>query len=387
MTNEMKKPLGQYMTTSEELQEFVFSHISNTGSMLEPSFGQGHLLKRVLETRPNQPMVCCEVDQSLKPILCFNSHQTVIYGDFLKHDFGEQRFKTILGNPPYVKQTAGNLYLQFIEKCYSLLDTDGEIIFIVPSDFPRLTSASKLIDKMYRSGRFTHWLFPHNEHLFEGASIDVVVFRYQKHSETPPSSHSPTQVNGQNMFCNMRNGILTFSNSPAVGIPIADLFHVYVGLVSGKEEVYRVPFGNTRILTDKDTTQNYIFATEFPTESSEINAHMLANKGVLMERKIRRFTESNWFEWGAPRNLAAMTEYAGQQCIYVRNLTRKSEVAFKGTVQPFGGALLCLIPKENQNIDSIVQYLNSEGFRKDYIFSGRFKIGHKQLSNVLISDI
>jgi adenine-specific DNA-methyltransferase len=191
------------------------------------------------------------------------------------------------------------------------------------------------------------------------------------------------------MFCNIRNGILTFSNSPAVGIPISDKFHVYVGLVSGKEEVYRVPFGNTRILTDKDTTQNYIFATKFPTESPEINAHMLANKAILMERKIRKFTESNWFEWGAPRNLATMTEYAGQQCIYVRNLTRKTEVAFRGTVQPFGGALLCLIPKENnnhnQNIDSIVQFLNSEGFRKDYIFSGRFKIGHKQLSNVLIS--
>jgi adenine-specific DNA-methyltransferase len=382
------KVLGQYMTVAAELQDFVYEKISNTGTILEPSFGKGHLLKKILDTNPNRPIVCCELDQALKPIVTFNEHQKVIYGDFLKHEFGE-RFNTIIGNPPYVKQTSGNLYLQFIEKCYRLLHTDGELIFIVPSDFIRLTSAAKLIEEMYNTGTFTNWFFPHDEHLFEGASIDVVVFRYQK-SETAIHGQTPTPVivNGEQMFCNMRNGILTFSKNITGGIPIADKFHVYVGLVSGKEDVFRVPFGTMNVLTDKDTIRPYIFTSSFPTENSEINAHLLANKATLMERKIRKFTESNWFEWGAPRNLTAMNESAGKPCIYIRNLTRKSEVAFKGTVQPFGGALLCLIPKTamSQQIDSVVLYLNSAEFKQDYIFSGRFKIGHKQICNVLLAE-
>jgi len=384
MTN---KALGQYMTIAEELQQFVATHICNTGPLLEPSFGQGHLLKKILELQPNRPMFCCELDKTLKPVVAFNEYQTIVYGDFLKHDFGTRRFKTIVGNPPYVKQREGNLYLAFIEKCYNLLsEEDGELIFIVPSDFIRLTSAAKLITKMYGAGRFTDWFFPHNEHLFEGASIDVVVFRFQKQTQSETANH--TIVNGEPMFCNMRNGILTFCATPATtGDPISDKFHVYVGMVSGKEEVYRVPFGNMQVRTDKDTIQNYIFTTSFPTESPEINAHLLAHKTALLERKIRTFTEDNWFEWGAPRNLTAMTQAEGQPCIYVRNLTRKSEVAFRGTVQTFGGALLCLIPKtamSQAGLDQVVKYLNSDEWKKDYIFSGRFKIGHKQLSNVLL---
>ena len=33
---------------------------------------------------------------------------------------------------------------------------------------------------MTENGSFTDFLFPHDEKLFEGASIDVVVFRYEK---------------------------------------------------------------------------------------------------------------------------------------------------------------------------------------------------------------
>jgi adenine-specific DNA-methyltransferase len=187
----------------------------------------------------------------------------------------------------------------------------------------------------------------------------------------------------------MRNGILTFRDHPASGTPLSDLFDVYVGLVSGKEEVFRVPFGNARVRIDKESVMNYIFPTTFPTESPEINAHLLANKTALMERKIRTFTESNWFEWGAPRNMSVMESAAGRPCIYVRNLTRKSDVAFAGTVEKFGGALLCLIPKTAMSqsaLQTILDYLNSEPFKHEYTFSGRFKIGHKQIQNVLLPE-
>lgn len=384
MTQNNQKSLGQYMTVADDLQQFVYTNIRNTGPLLEPSFGRGHLLKKILESNPDYPMVCCELDASLKPIVSFNEYQTILYGDFLAHDFGDRRFKTIVGNPPYVKHISGNIYLQFIEKCYRLLDIGGELIFIVPSDFIRLTSAAKLIQEMYQHGQFTDWYFPHDEHLFEDANIDVVVFRYTR---IVAPIQEQCMMNGQSMFCNMRNGILTFSNLRAKGTPLSDMFNVYVGMVSGKEDVFRVPFGTARILTDKDTIHNYIFTTKFPTDSPEINTHLLLHKTELMERKIRKMTESNWFEWGAPRNILAMDQHEGQQCIYIRNLTRKAEIAFKGCVRRFGGALLCLIPKtamSHQQMDSIVLYLNSEEFKKEYIFSGRFKIGHKQVCNILL---
>ena len=379
---EHKKKMGQYFTISDDLQKFVFDKVKHKGSLiLEPSFGAGHLLKKFKDANTDYPIVCYELDNTIKPTITFNTHQTIIYGDFTKQII-TQKFKTIVGNPPYVKQSTGNLYIKFIEICFGLLDSDGEIIFIVPSDFIKLTSASSLIDAMIKEGSFTDFLFPHDEKLFEGASVDVVVFRYEKGLKT-----KDTIVNGKKMICNVNSGIITFSETEINGNPLSDKFNVYVGLVSGRDEVYRNDIGNMNILNDKDRVQKYIFAETFPTGNASIDTHLRANKSVLLERKIRKFNEDNWFEWGAPRNITTIQKSLGKPCIFVRNMTRNQEVAFIDKVQNFGGSLLCLIPKEDiteVELKKIVSLLNSKDLQKDYLYSGRFKIGHKQVCNIIV---
>ena len=363
------------------LQSFVFDKVKHKSScLLEPSFGAGHLLKRFKEYDDDYPMVCCELDESVEPVVSFNARQTLIYGDFTQEKLGA-KFKTIVGNPPYVKQKSGNLYIRFIELCYDLLHDDGEMIFIVPSDFIKLTSAASIIDKMTQNGSFTDFLFPHNEKLFEGASVDVVVFRYEKGCVS-----SKTAVNGKEVHCNVNKGIITFSDNLISGHPVESAFDVHVGLVSGKDDVYRVPFGNIDVLTDKGSIAKYVFAETFPTTNAQIDAHLLAHKEALMSRRIKKFSESTWFEWGAPRNITSIRAAWGRPCIYVKNMTRSKEVAFVGTVQYFGGTLICLIPKPDTHpeLHDIAGYLNSVAFQTNYMYSGRFKIGHKQLSSAIV---
>ena len=70
-------------------------------------------------------------------------------------------------------------------------------------------------------------------------------------------------------------------------------------------------------------------------------------------------------------------------------MTRNKEVAFIGKVQYFGGSLLCLVPKENideSEIKKIVKHINSTTFQNDYMYSGRFKIGQKQISNSVVPN-
>jgi adenine-specific DNA-methyltransferase len=376
----LKKDLGQYFTVSEVLQKFVFDSVKHKGMLLlEPSFGAGHLLTKFLDYDIKYPMVCYELDSTVKPVVEFSDAQTVLYADFTKQSITE-RFSTIVGNPPYVKQTTGNLYIKFIELCYGLLSDGGELVFIVPSDFIKLTSASSLISTMTKNGSFTDFLFPNDERLFIDASIDVLVFRYEKGLIS-----NTTVVNGVSKVCNVSNGIITFSDSVVNGRQLSDLFHVYVGLVSGRDEVYRVPIGNVSVLNDKDKVDKYIFVESYPSGNAVIDAHLLLHKAALMERRIKKFNEKNWFEWGAPRNIKAINTNLGSQCIYIQNLSRRQNVAFVDKVQYFGGGLLCLMPKEGVGLDLMkktVAFLNSSGFQKDYIYSGRFKIGHKQISNV-----
>ena len=342
-----------------------------------------YLCIKFKESNPDYPITCYELDNRITPVITFNTFQTPIYADFTEQKI-PQLFKTIVANPPYVKQkNKSNLYISFVEICFNLLDTQGEMIFIVPSDFIKLTSASQLIDSMVKQGSFTDFLFPHDEKLFEGANVDVLVFRYEKGLVT-----KNTTVNGKPSLCNVNNGIITFSDTEVKGNPLLHKFNVFVGLVSGKDDVYRSSLGNIDILTDKGRVEKYIFTEEFPTGDPRIDAHLNANKPQLLERRIRKFNEKNWFEWGAPRNIKSIQANLGKPCIYVRNMTRSQEVAFIGTVQHFGGSLLCLIPKgqTTKDLEATVAFLNSKNLQKNYTYSGRFKIGHKQVCSIIIPE-
>ena len=157
-------------------------------------------------------------------------------------------------------------------------------------------------------------------------------------------------------------------------------------MVNGKEEVFKnAELGNIDVLNGPGQLDKYIFIDKYPCLDNRVNQYLLKHKPELINRRIRRFTEENWTEWGAPRNKTAVESVWGKDCVYMSNLTRNPVVAFSGKVQYFGGSLLILIPKpeyENSGIiEKTVEYLNSPEFKHNFMFSGRFKIGHRALSN------
>ncbi len=377
------KKLGQYFTTNSELKEKVFEFIlNNPSTILEPSIGQGDLIKFIGEKTPTIKFDMYEIDKKIK-LLDVAEKEKVIYGDFMKQTI-TKTYKTIVGNPPYVRTKKGNLYIDFTEKCYNLLDDNGELIFIVPSDFLKLTSASKLLNTMMTNGTFTHIFHPNNEKMFENASIDIIVFRYCKNS----SIEKKVLYNEELLHITNSNGLITFGKeNNNNNVLFQDYFDIYVGLVSGKEDVYKnEELGNIEVLNGEDKVDKYIYIEKYPCENEKINKYLLDYKKELIGRGIRKFNENNWFEWGAPRNINAIKTNLDNDCIYIYNLTRKTNVSFLGKVNYFGGGLIMLIPKKTCNLNNIVSYINSNTFKDNFMFSGRFKIGHRQISNSYIPN-
>jgi adenine-specific DNA-methyltransferase len=336
---------------------------------------------RVQKRFKNVPVDMYELDNEIVMLEGIKKEE-IVYGDFMIQNI-DVKYDTIIGNPPYVKTKTGNLYIDFIDKCYHLLENNGELIFIVPSDFLKLTSAVKIIKEMMLNGTFTHIVHPNKENLFKNASIDIIIFRYCKNKSLPKK----TLFNGHVKHLIHTNGMITFSDRSETEQKIfQDYFKVAVGMVTGKESVYKnKELGNIQLLNKKGVKDDYILVAEFPTEKKELNEYLLEHKDTLIGRKIKKFNESNWFEWGAPRNVKLIEENMGKKCIYISNLTRQPEVAFIDKVQYFGGALLMLLPKEDIDLKKVVNYLNSESFKKNFIYSGRFKIGHRQLSNSIFN--
>ena len=412
------KSMGQYFTTNELLREAVVDMISNSPTtILEPSVGRGDLVVSIRQRYPEIQYDMYEIDNNIVLLDGVDSNK-VTYVDFLEEPI-ERTYDTIVGNPPFVKKPKGNLYFSFIRKCVGLLNSGGELIFIVPSDFMKLTGSVQLIDEMMLHGTFTHIVHPKDERLFENAAIDVVVFRYCKDE----SLGSEVVFNGEKRWLVHHGGTLSFvPEAPDVSRPrhtVADYFHVFVGMVSGKESVFKnQELGNVDVLNGNGDKEKYILIDKFPTDNPALNTYMTEHKPQLMERRIRAFGEKNWYEWGALRNYSTMQKRAGEPCIYVRTVTRNNIVAFAGTVGPIGGNLLMLIPKSyvaaeptaknnkgggkskacsrskkkgacdtsspdmtQERMGETVAYLNSEQFKEEFMYSGRFKIGHRQLAS------
>jgi adenine-specific DNA-methyltransferase len=370
--NEIKNK-GQYFTTSLELCDVVTSFVRNNPSViLEPSIGRGDLVNLFSDI----PFVMYEIDDSIRTIPSIDRGK-IIFQDFLKADITE-RFDTIIGNPPFVKNSSKNLYIQFTEKCVDLLNDNGELIFIIPSEFFKVTSASTLLKRMCDTGSFTHIYHPHNENLFKDATIDVLVFRYMNGEK-----NKSVLYNDELMYVVESHGVITFEYLNNENDKMfKDYFDIKVGIVSGMDKVFKNDIiGRETVLVGKNKFDNFIITDIFPTSDESINEYLMENKNKLMTRRIKKFDDTNWFKWGAMRNIEYIEQNFGQECIYIHNITRHDEIAFIGMVGKFGGNLLMMKPKNNKTIvlQKIVSYLNSTEFKRNYIFSGRFKIGHKQL--------
>jgi len=394
--SDVRASLGQYFTTHPLLKETMSSFILNRPfRILEPCIGQGDLVAHIREKLGGTVTFdMFEIDNTIEllpGILC--TGEEVNYGDFLVLSKNiVKKYDTIVGNPPYVRTKRGNLFIDFVKICYSLLSSGGELIFIVPADFLKLTSAAPLLNDMMTEGTFTHIFHPNNEKMFEGASIDVIIFRYCKLR----CLSKRVLYNGFLRNIINTNGLITFSEeiiSEAITTTNADplllfrdIFDIYVGLVTGKEEVFKnEDLGTMTVLNGENKIDKYIYIESFPCDDPRTNAHLMNHKATLMARGIRKFGEHNWFEWGAPRNLTAIKTNMGRDCIYIYTITRRSQVAFAGKVQHFGGGLLMLVPKATTtSINTIVSYLNSDEFKNNFMFSGRFKIGHRAISNSII---
>lgn len=378
-----KNKLGQYFTTDKILKEKIFKLIlNNPTNILEPSIGQGDLILYIIDRIPNIIFDMYEIDIEIKLLDNIQQDQ-VIYGDFIKQTI-IKKYKTIIGNPPYIKINKRNIYIDFIDKCYNLLDDNGELIFIVQSSFLKLTSTSKLLNEMMNNGTFTHIFHPHNENMFKNATIDIIIFRYYKNNLIKKQ----VLYNDKLLYIINSNGLITFSeNKNNNTIMFKDYFDIYIGIVSGKEQVYKNDeLGNIEVLNGENKIDKYIYIKNYPCGNNNIDTYLLKHKKELIERKIRKFNDKNWFEWGAIRNITAINNNIGEDCIYIYNITRKINVAFIGKVNYFGGGLIMLKPKKICNLNNIIIYINSNIFKDNFIFSERFKIGHRQISNSYIPN-
>ena len=369
--------LGQVFTPPKVV-EFMLDLCANTGSVLEPSAGDGAFFNEL--QRRGRAVTGIEIDPGVAP-----AGARVM--DFF--DLPESaRFASIVGNPPYVRyqdiapatrerlksplfDKRSNLFLFFIEKCIRHLEPGGELVFIVPREFIKLTSARKLNAWLFGQGSITHFFETGDVRVFAGANPNCCIFRFEKgrFDRRMADDRTFTEVDGQLMFLRDDHGVR-----------LSDIFEVRVGGVSGADPVFRHADGNLDFVCSKtaDTgeTRRMIYGIEHPA--------LLPHKQRLLARRVRKFDESNWWHWGRhfPIN--------DDPRIYVNGRTRKSEPFFLHDCPNFDGSVLALFPKNRRmrrrDLIECTMMLNHEvdWQQLGFVCDGRFLFTQRSLQTCLL---
>jgi adenine-specific DNA-methyltransferase len=327
--------LGQVFTPPSVVA-FMLDLCRNKGRVLEPSAGDGAFFATLRERQAD--CVGIEVDPRVAP-------QGAEIRDFFDYPLSEQ-FATIIGNPPYVRfqdvavdtrkrlkselfDKRSNLFLFFMEKCIRHLKPGGELVFIVPREFIKLTAAKKLNAWLYEQGSITHFYETGDIRVFGEHTPNCAIFRFEKGrmDRQMADGRRFVEVDGQLMF--LRDDY---------SVRFADVFMVKVGAVSGADQIFTHPKGNMEFVCSKTAetgeTRRMLYGIKHP--------HLEKHKAELLARRVKPFDESNWWQWGRafPINLNPR--------IYVNGRTRKREPFFLHDCNSFDGAVLALFTKNRR---------------------------------------
>lgn len=382
---------GQFFTKNPELQKNVFELCKNNGRRLEPSAGIG-CISKYFKDNDKKIDVSIEIDEYLD-FIC----DEITVMNFFAYDV-EEKFDTIVGNPPYVKSqlienkeeinskyTSLNLYIYFIEKCYQHLKENGEIVFIIPREFFTNSRARGIRETLYDNGTITDVIDYQERKMFDDADPYVVIIRYEKGN----FSHTTNYMVNDKSFVKkeiLQSGFIKFTEKE--GVPLNKFFDIKVGIVSGANNIYQNDdLGNVDIICSDfvrtGKRKKYIFFEKDYPES--IINYLKKFKEQLISRKIKSFNENNWFEWGAVRNISEMKKDGF--CIYVNSKTRENKPFFKEKIGYFDGSVLALIPKEDVDLDEWVNLLNDkkDSFAEQGMLVGnKLQLTQNSLSNFLL---
>lgn len=366
-----KEKYGQFFTPDFIVDKMI-NLIKNTGSILEPSCGDGAFLNKL----PDKA-IGVEIDEIV-------AHEKAIIMNFFDYN---EKSDTIIGNPPYIRykdiddntksklnnkfDKRTNLYIYFIDRCIDLLNDHGELIFIVPRDFIKTTSSIILNNRLYNEGGFTYWEEFGDLKVFKDASPNVVIFRWVKNGE-----HS---ILVENM-----NGFLNFpknkSSEEIQTIKISELFTIHVGGASGANDIFISENGNIDLVTSTTRRTNKTKKAHYYSSSEEAFP-LLEKKEILLNRKIRSFSEKNWWEWGRKIN------HIDGDKIYVNNKTRETEPFYTHECGWYDGSVLALKPTLDNpySIEELIKLLNNNNWEEQgFKVGGRLIFGQRNLTNAYL---
>ena len=351
----------------------------NAGRVLDPACGDGAFSGHL------PGCVAIEMDPAHCPPGALNL-------DFFAYPESE-KFATVIGNPPYVKardilpETAvrlgsglldghANLYLHFIEKCVRHLQPGGELILITPRDFLKATGAGRLNTWLNDQGTITDFEDLGDARIFHGAAPNCAIWRFEK------GNASHRLHDGRRMA--LSGGQLMFTRG-IYSLPLASVFAVKVGAVSGADEIFSdEAHANTEFVCSKTAQTGATRRMIYLDQEGPI-AWLEQFKERLLARRVARFDANNWWKWGRRHHVSDAPR------IYVNNKTRNPRPFFLHPCKNYDGSVMALFPHRTKlkatDLQRLTEMLNDVDWHElGFVCDGRFLFSQRSIEQTLLPE-
>ena len=349
---------------------------------LEPSCGNGAFFQNLPKNK-----VGIEIDSG---VVC---DKAILQEDFFAYSTNE-KFDCIIGNPPYVRyqdiaistkallksysklfDSRSNLYLFFIYKCILHLKEGGELIFITPRDFLKSTSSVRLNEFLFHQGSITHFIDLGDKKIFDNAQPNCAIWRFEKDNFTRKTQclREFSCINGQLLF-----------TKKSYKIHFIDLFFVKVGAVSGADSIFaNEKWGNMDFVCSQSAKSGKTRKMIYGIYGKDC-AYLQDFKERLLRRRIKKFNELNWWEWGRDYYKSENPR------IYVNTKTRNKTPFFLHPCNVYDGSVLAVFPKFKVNsirLGILCERLNNVDWEElGFVCDGRFLFSQRSLENAVLDS-
>lgn len=257
----------------------------------------------------------------------------------------DYKFKAIVGFLP-----SDNFY---IDKCINHLDKLGELVACSSPDF---LSTKK--DRLYKMGTITDLIDTADGH---------VIWRFVREDYS-----RKTLVNNSWKHFTFFNDKLMFLKNEYT-VPFTDLFTIHVGAISGLDEAFVSEKGNVEFVTSQTPQSDKTKRMFFNCFDKSMEKH----KKKLLARKIKKFSEDNWWMWGRSHYIS------NQPRVYVPCKTRQSAPFFHHDSIHYDGTILAIFYTGKAKPAKVVNLLNKVDWEElGFKVGKRFIFSQKSLENV-----
>jgi hypothetical protein len=411
MDNDLQEFVKCDVFTPDDISEVMASKLYNRGNLLEPSVGNGNLLKYINLDKYDYVDVY-EIKKEHLETIATNEKIRTYCCDFIKKDI-DIKYDNIIMNPPYIKMQdlsvnyrdylkqsfdvikkgIIDIYYAFIIKCLNLLKDDGILVAITPNSYLYNKSSLSLRKYLFDNRYIQEIIDFNHKKVFPNVSVYCCITIFTK-----TDKEFLIYNNSKILYTDIIKNYSLFNTLGKEELTLKDICKIKNGIATLRDNIYihnkklfdepcwkLITNGNTQKFIIYPYNEGIIIDEEvFNKENPLTYNYLLTNKDELSKRDKGNKKYPTWYSFGRTQSL----KYSSKKCIYIPCFFNPDEI--DNSIYIHCNILhvgcLCIEPINEKDIQQIINCIvNNKEFIKQN--SSKRSGGWINLSSRTLYDI